>query len=392
MVTALDGIVAIDASGHVAGPYAGSLLGDLGCDVIKVEVPRGGDTVRGRDPKHLGYSPTFRVLNRNKRSITLNLREKEGRTILYRLIEKADILIENFRPRTRKGLGLDYEELEAINPQLIHCSITAFGQSGPYEDRPGFESIGQALSGMLSLTTDLKTPRIGGLSVTAHATGLFAVYGILAALIARRRTGRGQFVDASLLQASMGFIESHFADFLNGGEAVTLENFQRGRLYCVLAGDGGPLVVHLSGHQKNWEALVRVVAREDLLGVPRFATAKDRAELHEEILALLQEEFLRKPRGEWLELLEAADVSGAPIYAAGEVFNDPQIKHLGLPREIRHPTRGASKLIGNGVNLSDTPARFLRPAPLLGENTSEILGDLGFDEAAIERLRADGVV
>jgi len=392
MVTALDGTVAIDASGHVAGPYAGSLLGDLGCEVIKVEPPGEGDPARGQNPKHPGYGPTFRVLNRNKKSVTLNLREEQGRTILSRLLEKADILIENFRPQTRKRLGLDYQKVKGINPRLIHCSITAFGQSGPYEDRVGFESTGQALSGMLSLVTDLKSPRIGGLSIAAHATGLFAVYGILAAVIARGKTGKGQFVDASLLQASMGFIESHFAEFLNGGAPVTPENFQRGRLYCVLAGDGAPLAVHLSGHQKSWEALTRVVEREDLLANPRFATQQDRAENHDGILTILEETFRKKPRADWLKLLDEAAVSNAPIYSAGEVFDDPQVKHLGLPQQIDHPVRGVSKLIGNGVNLSDTPVQFLRAAPLLGENTDEILQDLGFDEAAVKKLRTEGVV
>jgi len=391
MVAALEGIVANDASGHVAGPYAGSLLGDLGCDVIKVELPGAGDSVRGQNPKYPGYSPTFQVLNRNKRSMTLNLRTQGGRTILLRLLEQADILIENFRPRTRKELGFDYEKLAAINPGLIHCSITAFGQSGPYEDRPGFESMGQALSGMLSLVTELERPRIGGLSIAAHATGLFAVYGILAALMARGKSGRGQFVDASLLQGSMGFIESHFAEFLNGGAAVTPENFQRGRLFCLVAGDGRPLVVHLSGHQKSWEALTHVIGRRDLLASPKFATLKDRAQIHDEILSVLQAEFLTKPRAEWLDLLDDADVSSAPIYAAGEVFDDPQIKHLGLPRQVRHPEWGAVKIIGSGVNFSDTKAR-LEPAPLLGEHTEAILKDLGFDETAIDQMRKDGVV
>ena len=190
----------------------------------------------------------------------------------------------------------------------------------------------------------------------------------------------------------MGFIESHFAEFLNGGAPVTPENFQRGRLFCVLAGDTAPLAVHLSAHQKSWEALTRVVERPDILANHRFATYKDRSENHEEILMILQEAFQKKPRAEWLKLLDEADVSSAPIYSAGEVFEDPQVKHLGLPREISHPVRGVSKLIGNGVNLSDTPAQFLRAAPLLGENTDEILKTLGFDETAIETLRADGAV
>ena len=388
MTGALDGTVAVDASGHVAGPYAGSLLGDLGCEVIKVELPGTGDPARGRD----GYAPVFRVLNRNKKSVTLDLREAEARDILCRMLESADVFIESFRPGTRQGLGLDHEALRQRNPRLIHCSVTAFGQSGPYEDRPGFESIGQAVSGMLSLLTDPGDPKMGGLSITAHVTGVFAVYGILAALAARSRTGAGQFVDASLLQASMGFIESHFAEFLNGGAAVTPNNFQRGRLFCLPAGDGRPLLVHLATHRRAWEALTRVVERPDLLDDPRFATYEDRVAHHDEMKGILREAFGSAPRSVWLERLSKADLSHAPIYAAEEVFEDPQVRHMGLPREIHHPERGVTRLIGSSVNLSDTPPQFVRPAPLVGENTDEVLQGLGYGGEAIRSLRERGVI
>ena len=388
MTGALDGTAAIDASGHVAGPYAGSLLGDLGCEVIKVELPGSGDPARGRD----SYGPVFRVLNRNKKSLTLNLREPDAREILQRLLERSDVFIESFRPGTRKTLGLDYEDLRRRNPGLIHCSVTAFGQDGPYESRPGFESIGQAVSGMLSLLTDPGDPKMGGFSIAAHVTGVFAAYGILAALAARSRTGAGQFVDASLLQASMGFIESHFAEFLNGGEAVTPRNFQRGRLFCLPAGDGQPLLVHLATHRKSWEALIRVIERPDLLDDPRFATFEDRVASHDELMAILRETFSGAPREDWLERLGREDLSHAPIYDAEEVFRDPQVRHLGLPREIHHPERGATRLIGSSVNLSATPPRFARPAPLAGENTDEVLQDLGYGSEAIRGLRERGVI
>ena len=388
MTGALDGTIAIDASGHVAGPYAGSLLGDLGCDVIKVELPGKGDPARGRE----GYGPVFRVLNRNKKSVTLNLREAEARDILRRMLETADILIESFRPATRKALGLDYEALRRRNPALIHCSVTAFGQDGPYESRPGFESVGQAVSGMLSLLTDPGDPRMGGFSITAHAAGVFAAYGILAALAARNRTGTGQFVDVSLLQASMGFVESHFAEFLNGGAAVTPKNFQRGRLFCVPAGDGRPLLVHLATHRQSWEALIRVIQRPDLLDDPRFASYEHRAAHHDDLMAILRKVFGGAPRSAWLERLGKEDLSHAPIYAAEEVFEDPQVRHLGMPREIEHPERGTTRLIGSSVNLSDTPPRFVRPAPLVGENTDEVLQGLGYDGAAIRELRERGVI
>jgi crotonobetainyl-CoA:carnitine CoA-transferase CaiB-like acyl-CoA transferase len=390
--TALEGTVAIEVSGHVAGPYAGSLLGDLGCEVVKVELPGEGDTHRGRNPKYQGYGPSFRALNRNKKSITLNLREQEGKRILLRLLEEADILIENFRPETRKRLGLDDKELGQLNPRLIHCSISGYGQSGPYRDKPGFDTIGQALSGMLNLITDSDNPKVAGVSIADHATGVFAVYGILAALLARHKTGRGQFVDASLLQVSLAFIESHVADYLNGGEPVSRENFPRGRIYCFIPSDQRPLVVHLSGHQESWVGLVKATGRTDLLGDARFATRRGRWEHHYEIVAILQEEFCQKPRVYWLEALDANGVANSPIYTLEEVFQDPQIKHLGIPRVIHHPTMGSSRLIGSAVNLSHTPPQFIRPAPLLGEHTDEILMRFGYKKEAIEGLRARGVI
>lgn len=392
MTGALEGTTAIEVSGHVAGPYAGSLLGDLGCEVIKVELPGEGDTHRGRNPKYEGYGPSFRALNRNKKSLTLNLREQEGRQILLDLLGEADILIENFRPDTRKRLSLDYEELSQLNPKLIHCSISGYGQSGPYRDKPGFDTIGQALSGMLSLVTDLDNPKVAGVSITDHSAGMFAAHGILAALLARIKTGRGQFVDVSLLQVSLAFIESHVADYLNGGEAVSRDNFPRGRIYCFIAGDQHPLVIHLSGHQESWVGLVKAAGRADLVDDPRFATRRSRSEHHYEIVGLLQGEFRKQPRSYWLEALAANSVPSAPIYTIQEVFQDPQVKQLGIPRQIHHPIMGSSNLIGTAVNLSDTPAGFIRPAPLLGEHTDEILTRLGYNREVIEGLRARGAI
>src|SRR5215468_7913537 len=343
MITgALEGTVCIDISGHVAGPYAGSLLGDLGCEIIKVELPDGGDTHRGRNPKYEGYGPSFRVLNRNKKSVTLNLREKKGREILLELLETADILLENLRPPTRQRLGLDYEELSKLNPKLIHCSISGYGQSGPYRDKPGFDTIGQALSGMMSLVTDLDDPKVAGISFVDHAAGIFASHGIMAALLARAKTQRGQFIDVSLLQVSIAFIESHVADYLNGG--------------------------------------------------PRFDTRKQRTDRHDEIVTLLRAQFRKKPREYWLPRLDANNIPNAPINTIPEVFNNPQIKHMGIPRQITHPRMGTSNLVGSPINMSDTPPRFVRPAPLLGEQTEEILERLGYGKETIEELRTSGVV
>src|SRR5688572_31064505 len=273
---ALEGFTCIDVSGHVAGPYASSLLGDLGCEVIKVELPKGGDSHRGRNPKYDGYGPSFRALNRNKKSLTLNLRDNRAREILHKLLATADIFLENFRPPTRQQLGLDYDNLAELNAKLVHCSISGYGQSGPYRDKPGFDTIGQALSGMMSLVTDLDDPKVAGVSFVDHSAGIFAVNGIMAALLARAKTGRGQFIDVSLLQVAIAFIESHVADFLNGGEAVSRENFPKGRIYSLLDCDGKPFMVHLSGHNEAWEGLLKAGELDHLLGDTRFKTLKDR--------------------------------------------------------------------------------------------------------------------
>jgi crotonobetainyl-CoA:carnitine CoA-transferase CaiB-like acyl-CoA transferase len=389
---ALPHIRVVEIAGHVAGPYAASLLGDLGCDVVKVELPGAGDTHRGRNPLYEGYGPSFRALNRNKRSITLDVGIEDSREVLHRLLERADVLLENFRPATRDRLRLRYEDVSAINPRIVHCSITGYGQSGPYCDKPGFDTIGQALSGMMSLVTDVDDPRVAGVSFTDHCAGAFAAYGVLGALLARERTGRGQFVDASLLQVSLSFIESHIADFLNGGEVVSRDNFPRSRIFCFQTADQLALVIHLSGHDVSWENLLKVVDREDLIGDSRFQTRRDRWERHWEIVELLAPEFRRQPRDHWLAALDSRSIANAPILRIDEVMDDPQVRHLGLPQEVEHPRAGRTRMIGSGVNLSETPTAIFRPAPLLGEHTTAVLEELGFAADRIEDLHRRGVV
>ena len=389
---ALEGFTCIDVSGHVAGPYASSLLGDLGCEVIKVELPSGGDTHRGRNPKYEGYGPSFRALNRNKKSVTLDLRHKKGSEILRKLLARADIFLENFRPPTRVKLGLDYDELAKLNAKLIHCSISGYGQSGPYRDKPGFDTIGQALSGMMSLVTDLDDPKVAGVSFVDHSAGIFAVNGIMAALLARAKTGRGQFIDVSLLQVAIAFIESHVADFLNGGEAVSRENFPKGRIYSLLDCEGKPFMVHLSSHNQAWEDFLRAGELDGLVGDPRFASNKHRTDRHEEIVNILRAQFRTKAREYWLARLDANQIPHAPINTIAEVFDNPQIKHLGIPKLIAHPKMGVSKLVGSPINMSDTPPKFFRAAPLLGEQTEEVLAKLGYGSDEVKDLRASGVI
>jgi formyl-CoA transferase/CoA:oxalate CoA-transferase len=289
-------------------------------------------------------------------------------------------------------LGLDYEELAKLNPKLIHCSISGYGQSGPYRDKPGFDTIGQALSGMMSLVTDLDDPKVAGVSFVDHAAGIFAAHGIMAALLARAKTQRGQFIDVSLLQVSIAFIESHVADYLNGGEAVSRDNFPKGRIYSLLDCDKKPFMVHLSGHNQAWEGLLRAADLDHLIGDPRFDTRKQRTDRHEEIVSILRAQFREKPREYWLSRLDANSIPNAPINTIHEVFDNPQIKHMGIPRQITHPQMGTSNLVGSPINMSDTPPRFVRPAPLLGEQTEKILERLGYGKETIKELRDNKVI
>jgi len=245
---------------------------------------------------------------------------------------------------------------------------------------------------MMSLITDTADPQVAGISFTDHCTGIFAAYGVLGALLARERTGRGQFVDASLLQVSLAFIESHIADFLNGGETVSRDNFPRGRIFCFVAEDGLPLVVHLSGHESSWAGLLAVAGREDLLQDPRYKSRTERWEHHWQISRILAIEFKRKPRIEWLAALDLYSIANAPIHKIDEVLDDPQIRHLGMPREVIHPQAGNTRLIGTGVNLSDIPTSIFRPAPLLGEQSNDILAELGLTQEQIEDLRTSGAI
>ena len=330
--------------------------------------------------------------SRNKKSGTLDLRSAEGQEVVRRLVRQADVLIENFKPGTLEGWGLGWEQLHALNPKLVMLRISGYGQSGPYRDKPGFDTIGQALSGMMSLVTDLDDPKVAGVSFVDHTAGIFAAHGIMAALLARAKTEIGQFIDVSLLQVAIAFIESHVADYLNGGEAVSRENFPKGRIYSLLDCNNKPFMVHLSGHNTAWEGLLKAGELDERIGDLRFETRKQRSDRHDEIVKMLRAAFAKKPRDYWLARLDEQSIPNAPINTIHEVFDNPQIKHLGIPKQIAHPQMGVSNLVGSPINMSGTPPKFFRPAPLLGENTEEVLSKLGYDSNAVKELRASGVI
>ncbi|MBI2986239.1 MAG: CoA transferase [Deltaproteobacteria bacterium] len=388
---ALEGIRILELASYVTGPFASLLLADMGADVIKVEQPGQGDPFRGWGEKL--YSGTFCSLNRNKRSVTLDIRHDQGRDIFLKLAADSDIVIENFRPGTLEKRGLGYDAARALNPKIIYCSISGFGQKGPYRDLPGYDTIGQAMSGLLSLLTDPEKPQGMGISFSDHLTGIYACYGILAALVNRLMTGEGQRVETSLLRATVAFVSENAARYFETG--VVPRRAYRTRTAGVFAfvdKDGLPFVIHLSSPEKFWRGLLDVVGKPEWADDPRFSDRKGRFENYDLLSEQLQSVFRGGQRKEWLRRLQERDVPAAPLNTLREVFEDPQVREYGFPIEVEHPRMGKVKLVGSGVELSRTPARMNVPPPILGEHTGEVLGALGYSQEAIAKLKGLGVV
>lgn len=385
----LSGIRVLDLTRLLPGAFCTMLMADMGADVIKIEPPGHGDPFRSWG--EMGIAPTFRGVNYSKRSIAVDLRSTKGREVAQRLARGADVFIENFRPGAAERLGIGFDELRAVNERLVYCSISGFGGIGPYRDRPGYDTIGQALSGLLGLLTDLDDPQPMGVSLSDHVTGVFAAYGILGALVGRERTGRGRKVETSLLQATTAFLAENAARFLaDGGETPTRSSRARlAQVYAFVAGDGRSFVVHLSSPTKFWEALTDAIGRADLRSDQRFADRKSRVRNYDELRAVLAQTFAARPRDEWVAALQAADVPAAPIQRMDEVFADPQIRALGLVRDLVHPTLGPMRLVGSAVTVGPDRAG---PPPLLGEHTHGILYELGYTEEEIEELGTERVI
>jgi crotonobetainyl-CoA:carnitine CoA-transferase CaiB-like acyl-CoA transferase len=369
---ALDGIRIFEFASYVSGPYAGMLLSDLGAEVVKVETPDGGDPFRmwGKTD----YNGTFGSMNRNKKSVTLDLKTEAGRAAARKLALGADVVIENMRAGAMERFGLGYEALAADNPRLVYCSITGFGSQGPYRERPGYDTIGQAVSGLLSVLTDCKAPQPVGISFSDHLAGAFAAYGVLAALMARTTTGRGQKVETSLLQATLSFLGENAATFFEDGNVPSRQSrCRRAQVFTFTAGDGLPFAVHLSSPEKFWRGMLVAINREALATDERFRTRDQRVKNYDALSAELAAAFQSRPRAEWLGLLEAQDVPSGPLNTLDEVFADPQVVALDMRKNLPHHSRGTVSVVGNPVRLSATPPRAETAAPDLGAHNDMFL-------------------
>ncbi len=388
---ALAGIRIIEAASYVTGPFASQLLADLGAEVIKVEEPKRGDPFRGWGERN--YAATFCSLNRNKKSVTVDFRTDEGRDVLVKLLTGADVFIQNFRPGVLDKRGLGYGDIRKLNPKIVYCSISGFGPKGPYRDMPGYDTIGQARSGLLSLLTDPGKPQGMGISFSDHLTGMYACYGVLGALMNRTLTGEGQHVETSLLRASVSFVGENAARYFETGHVPRRKHrTTTAGVFAFEDQEGLAFVLHMSSPDKFWFGLFDVVGKPEWAQDPRFNNRKARVENYDALNDQLAPIFRAGKREDWLRRLIARDVPAAPINTLDEVFADPQVKSYGFPIEVEHPQMGKMQLIGNAVDMSRTPPTIDRPPPVLGEQTEEILGALGLDAQAIADLRAKGAV
>jgi crotonobetainyl-CoA:carnitine CoA-transferase CaiB-like acyl-CoA transferase len=375
MEAALSDVVVIDLSRVLAGPHCTMILGDLGATVIKVEQPGKGDDTRHFGPPYIaGESAYYLGLNRNKHSILIDFSTPEGKERLLHLLSTATVLVENFRPGTLERQGLGYEALRTINPGLIYCSISGYGQTGPYASRPGYDFVAQAESGIMSVTGEVNgDPQRVGSPVGDISAGIYACISILAALRVRDRTGKGQHIDISLLETTTSLLSNVAANYLiSGEEAPRLGNGHPNIVpYQAFRTRDGYVVVSC-GNDRLYQALCQLLGRNDLAIDPNFATNPQRVRNREQLVPALQEEFLHRSTEEWLPELRAAGIPCGPINTVSQIFHDPQIQAREFVWECEHPTAGRIKLSGSPIHLSETPTRLYKAPPLLGEDDEKM--------------------
>jgi crotonobetainyl-CoA:carnitine CoA-transferase CaiB-like acyl-CoA transferase len=388
----LDGIRVLDLSRVIAGPYCATLMADLGADVVKVERPGRGDDLRAW--RGNGMSAAFAAINRGKRGIAVDLQRPEGSKLVFELARRADVIVENFLPGVADKLGLGYGAVSTVSPAVVYVSVTGFGQTGPHARRAGYNTIAQGMSGIMALTGMPGHPptKVGG-SVADLAAALWAFGVANAALAHRLRTGQGQHLDVSLLASTLALLPDPVAHYFDLGQRpprVGNRNPYLTPAEAFRTKDGWVQVVIMNPDQ--YGRFCRALGDESLATDPKLATNDSRVANHDEFRARVERALARDTTGAWVARFEAEQVAAGPIYEFDEVFADPQVKHLGLVTEVEQPGYGLARMLAFPVRASATPGAIRRPAPLLGEHTAEVLGELGLPKSEIDRLAAAGVV
>jgi len=404
---ALEHLRVLDLTRVLAGPWCTQLLADLGADVVKIERPGSGDDTRAWGPPYLkdaqGRDTTeaayYLAANRGKRSVTVDISRPEGQQLLRKLAARCDVVVENYKVGQLAKYGLDHASLAALNPRLIYCSITGFGQDGPYKDRAGYDFIIQAMGGFMSITGERDDlpgggPQKAGVAISDLMTGMYATAAILAAVAQRERTGRGQFIDMALFDTMIAMLANMNTNYLTTGKApVRAGNAHQNIVpYQVFAAADGDVVIAV-GNDGQYAKFCDIAGRPDLAADPRFAKNADRVRNRAVLVPMLEAIVRARPAAFWAERLEAAGVPCGPINSIAQALADPQAVARGLRIDLPHPTAGTVPLVGMPIRMSSSPPGYLRPPPLLGEHTDEVLHEVaGLDAAEIRALRERGVL
>jgi crotonobetainyl-CoA:carnitine CoA-transferase CaiB-like acyl-CoA transferase len=393
MAAPLEGLRVVDLTENLAGPFCTMILADMGADVVKVERPGVGDESRRFPPFVNGESAGYLTLHRGKRSVVLDLKDPRGREACWRLVARGDVLVEAFRPGTLDRLGLGPATLRARHPGLVVCSLSGFGQTGPYRERGGYDLIAQAMGGLMSVTGEPDGPPAKcGLPVTDMGCGMWAALGILLALHARERTGEGQHVDTSLFEVPLAWGSWHAARYLATGEVVGRlgSAHPSGAPYEAFQAGDGEWFVFSAVPQHLWERLCALLGRADLAADPRFRTNADRVKHRAPLAVELGTAFGRRPRADWLAAFDGAGIPAGPVNSLDQVFADPHVAARQMVLELDHPTVGRHRVLGIPVKLSATPGAVRGAAPTLGQHTEEVLRELGYPAEEARALRQSG--
>ena len=394
----LEGIKVLDLTRALAGPFCALMMGDYGADVIKIERPGVGDDTRKWGPPFIGEeSAYFLNVNRNKRSLTLNLRDEKARQVFLKLAADADIIVENFTPDVMPNFNLAYEDVKKVNPAIIYCSISGFGATGPYRNRPAYDQIMQGISGLMSITGDLDgDPQKVGIAVSDIGAGMWAAFAVMAALHHRNTAGngQGQYIDLSMLDAQVAWMTYQAGYYFATGEAPKRLGAAHPTLvpYQAFMGKDGKYFNVAVGSDRLWDRFCEGINRMDLHEDPDYASNGVRVNNRSRLVPLLQEYFLTRDADDWVADLQAVSVPAGPINDLADVFNDEQVLHREMLLEMPHSTLGKIKQTGLPIKFSDTPGGLDKPPPLLGEHNHQILTGLGYSDADVEQMAVSGVI